>query len=132
MVKRGTNNRAKVIVSARNNERNRGGTNRPIGRLGFQPRQRDESLLLSSRARALLIAPLTPTCVAILIVSRVRIYRARPTRSRLPEPQPPIFPPSNCTDIERFSLFRDDIGERYASSRRIREIIIYARVFLSF
>ena len=41
-----------------------------------------------SRARALLIAPLTPTCVAILIVSRVRIPRNHVRRatdaSRLP------------------------------------------------
>lgn len=80
MVEQGTNNRAKVIVSPRNDNQtsNEPGRERivrfnPIGRLDFQPRQRDESLLLSSRARALLIAPLTPTCVAILIVTRVRI-----------------------------------------------------------
>lgn len=121
MVEQGTNNRAKVIVSPRNDNQtsNEPGRERivrfnPIGRLDFQPRQRDESLLLSSRARALLIAPLTPTCVAILIVTRVRIP-CSPNVSTTGSPwinhpvrQAPSFlpPPSPTQRFREISLFR--------------------------
>lgn len=42
--------------------------------------------------------------------------------------QPPIFPPSNCTHFERFSLFRDDIGK---PPRRRFVKLLRAIVFLS-
>lgn len=120
MVEQGTNNRAKVIVS-RKQTSNEPGRERivrfnPIGRLDFQPRQRDESLLLSSRARELIDRATYAdmcrdtyrnSCTHTVLAQRLD-YRL--TLNQPPGTSGPVFPPPQPQRFREISLFS---GIRY-------------------
>lgn len=146
MVEQGTNNRAKVIVSPRKQTSNEPGRERivrfnPIGRLDFQPRQRDESLLLSSRARELIDRATYAdmcrdtyrnSCTHTVLAQRLD-YRL--TLNQPPGTSGPIFPPPSPRDFERFLSFpvydthsTVATSPRWTNEQRAREDFFASRI----